>query len=335
VANPTVYSSYRHFISLAKETTQGTAVAPTVTVPVDKFDPEDKVTFIEDNALRGSLTGPYNEVQGVEHTEFDVSGPAFFDTLGYFLANIFGDITETATTAPFLHKFSTLNTGTGQPSSLTITDWEGPTPTTFARYYPGACLSELNLKGTPESSVIEMDAKGTAWPSTAAAAQPTSAPSTIPPQAAWISKIGIGGTASAAQVKTVTDWEIDLKRELEVIYTAQDLQVPYFIMRGKLTCSGKASFVAADLTPLTYMLANTQPQLQIVIDNGIVGAGQLALQIDIQQDAFVTSKPNFSKSAVGYDVTWNAVANTTNAGTSGGFSPISVSLTNSIAASIY
>jgi hypothetical protein len=335
VANPTLYSSYRHFIAVSKETVQGTPVAPTVTMPVDKFDPQDKPIFIEDNALRGSLTGPYNEVLGVSSSEFDVSGPAFFDTIGYLLANIFGDITETGSSAPYLHKFSTLNTGTGQPSSLTITDWEGPTPTVFARYYPGACLSELNLKGTPASSVVEFDAKGTSWPSVAAAGQPTSSPSAIPPQAAWQTKVGLAGTVVGQQIKTVSDWEVDIKRELEVIYTGSNVQVPYFIMRGKLTVGGKLSIVAADLTPLTYMTANTQPQLQLIIDNGLVGAGQLALQIDIQQDAFTESKINFSKTAVGYDVTWNAVANTTNAGTSAGFSPASISLTNAIAASIY
>jgi hypothetical protein len=335
VANPTVFSSYRQFISLAKETVQGTPVPPTVTMPVDAFSPEDKVTYIEDNALRGSLTGPYNEVQGVKHSEFDVSGPAFFDTIGYLLANIFGDVVETGSAAPFVHTFSVLNSGTGQPTSLTLTDWEGPTPSTFARYYPGACLSELNLKGTAESSVIEFDAKGSAWPSAAAATQPTSSPSTIPPQAAWETQVGLNGTVSGAAIKTIMDWEVDLKRELEVIYTGQNSQNPYFIMRGKLTCSGKMSFVAADLTPLTYMLANTEPQLQLIIDNGVSGAGQLALQLDIQKDAFLTSKPNFSKAAVGYDVTWAGVANTTNAGASGGFSPISLMLTNGVTTGLY
>ncbi len=335
MANPTLYSSYRHFISVAKEVTQGTPVAPTATMPVDKFDPEDKVVYLEDNALRGSLTGPYNEVQGVKHAEFDVSGPAFFDTIGYLLGNIFGDLTESGVSAPYTHTFSVLNTGTGQPSSLTITDWEGTTPTTFARYYPGACLSELNLKGNAASSVVEFDAKGTAWPSSAAAAEPTSAPTAIPPQAAWETQVGLGGTVSGAPIKTITDWEVDIKRELEVYYTGQNSQNPYFIMRGKLTCSGKMSFVAADLTPLTDLLSNTQPQLQLIIDNGVVGAGQLNMQLDIQKDAFLTSKPNFSKTAVGYDVTWMAVANTTNAGTSAGFYPISITLKNGIATGVY
>lgn len=335
MANPTVYSAYRHFIAVAKETTQGTAVAPTTTIPVDKFDPEDKPTFLEDNALRGSLTGPYNLVQGVLIGEWDVSGPAFFDTLGYWLNNIFGDLSESGASAPYTHTFSTLNSGTGQPGSLTITDWEGPTPTTFARYYPGSCLSELTLKGNPASGLVEMSGKGMSWPSSAAASQPTASPSTVVPQAAWESKFGINGTVSGAQVKTITEWELTIKRELEAYYTGQNSQSPYFIMRGKLTCSGKLSFIAADLTPLTYMLSNTQPQLQLIVDNGVVGAGQLTLQVDIQKDAFDTSKPKFDKTAVGYDVTWKAVANTTNAGTSAGYSPISVVLTNAIATGVY
>lgn len=333
--DPTVFSSLRHFLAVGKETVQGTAVPPTQTAPVNNFDPEDKVVWLDDDALRGSLTGPYNRVAGVQHSEFAFAGPAFFDTLGFFLANILGDVVEAGASAPFTHTFSTLNTGNGQPSSLTLVSWEGPTPTVFARAYSGACLSELNIKGNAASSVIEMDAKGMGWPSAAAAAQPTSAPSAIPPEAAWVAKHGVNGTVLGQQVKTISEWEVNIKRQLEVIYTGQNTPNPYFIMRGKLTVGGKMSVVAADLTPLTYLLSNTQPQLQTIIDNGVVGAGQLALQIDINKGASATTKPNFSKTAVGYDVTYDGIANTTNAGGSSGFSPISVVLTNSVPASTY
>jgi len=409
VPNPTTYASARQKIGLAVETTQGTAVAPTVMMPVDKFDPEDKPAWIDDNAMRGSMTEVYNKIQGVKHAEFDIGGPAFFDTLGYLLANIFGDVVYSGTytgsgtttmsssasagattistaasiaattviqidtgvssevrtvnsvsgsgpytltlnmalsiahnsgvtvkpiTTPYSTGFSLLNSGAAQPSSLSITDYQGPTASTGTRVYPGCCLSELTLKGTPESSVLEFDAKGMGWPSASAAAFSTS-PSTALPQAAWRSQVGLNGTVSGAPILTVNEFEVTIKRELELIYTAQNSQNPYFIQRGNLTASGKLNAVVNDETFLTYLISNTQPQLQIIVSNVLSGANLLALQVDVQQAAFTDSKIGRGKAAVEYGAGYDAVANTVNAGQSGGFSPISLTLQNAVAPNSY
>jgi hypothetical protein len=412
VPNPITYSSARQFVGIAKETTQGTAVTPTVTIPVDKFEPEDKPTWIDDKALRGSMTDVINRVQGPLHSELSFSGPLFFDWAGYLLNNILGDLVESGTytgsgtttlsssstagattistalsiaaltviqidtgtlsevrtvqsvtgagpytltlntaltyahnssvvvkpiTTPYIHTMSLLNSGAGQPGSLTFTDYQGPTASVSARAYPGACLSELTLKGNPESTSIEYDAKAMAWPSAAAAATPTSAPSTVQPMAAWRTVVGIAGPASGGtQVKTVGDWEIAIKREVELIFTGQNSQNPYFIQRGKVSVTGKLNFVAvADETPLTYLLSNTQPQLQLIASNGLSGANLLSIQFDVQQAGWNASKIDRSKAAVGYQTDYVSVANTTNAGGSGGFSPLSIVLQNAVAPNSY
>jgi hypothetical protein len=404
VANPTTYASAKQVIGLAVETTQGTPITPAVTVPVDKFDPFDQPTWIDDKALRGSMTEPYVRVQGVNHSEFDIAGPAYFDTLPYLLSNIFGDVvysgtytgsgttTSTATTAvgdttinvhattgtvlvqidtgnlaevrlitsvtggsdpftlhfatplvyahssaavvkpitfPYSSQFSVLNSTNGQPSTLTITDYQGPTTSTGTRAYAGCCLSELNIKGTVESSAIEYDGKGMGWPSASAAAF-TSAPSSITPQAAWEAQVGLTGTVSGAPILTVTDFELNIKRELQPYYTAQNSQNPYTIFRGKLTAAGKLTFVVNNETALTYLNSNTQPQLQIIVSNGLSSSSLLSLQIDILKAAYTTSKIDRGKAAVGYDVEFDAIANTTNAGGSGGFSPVAVTVQNAI-----
>lgn len=412
MANPTTYTSAKQFIGVAKEVTQGTPVTPTVTIPVEKFDPEDKPTWLDDKAMRGSLTETFNRIQGPIHTEFDISGPAFFDSLGYLLNNLLGDDVESGTysgsgtttlssssvvgatsistvasiststviqidtgnlsevrtvtsvsgagpftlnftpglsyahnsavavkpiTFPFLHQFSVLNSGNGQPGSLTITDFQGPTATTGARAYAGCCLSELTIKGNAENTLITYDGKGMGWPSAAAVSTPTSSPSTVQPLAAWRFQLGLAGPASGGTlVATVGDFEMALKRSLQVIFTGQNSQSPYFIQRGKVTATGKLNFVAVNSeTPLTYLLSNTQPQYQLVINNGGAGATLFALQFDSQTAAWTTSKIDRSKDAVGYQVEFEAIANTTNAGGSGGFSPIAVTLTNQTANNSY
>lgn len=406
--NPVTYASAKQFVGLGRESMQGTPVNPAVTVPVDKFEPEDKPTWLDDKALRGSMVETYNRVQGPLHSEFDMSGPVFFDTLGYLLNNILGDDVESGTytgsgtttlagggsaagatsitlaatiasstrvqidtgtlaevrtlasgtnpytldsaltyahasgvtvkpiTTPYLHQFSVLNSGSGQPGSLTITDFQGPTATTGARVYSGACLSELTMKGNSESTAIEYEAKGMAWPSAPAGSTPTSSPSTLNPMAAWRSTFGLAGTVGSAQVKTIGEWEVAIKREIEVIFTGQNSQNPYLIQRGKVSVTGKLVFNAvADETPLTYLLNNTQPQLQLIASNGGSGATLQAIQFDVQQAAWTTAKIDRSKAAVGYPIEYEAVANTTNAGGSGGFSPISIGLSNAVIPNSY
>lgn len=409
MANPTVYASKRQYIGFAVETTQGTAVAPAVTVPVDKFDPEDKTTWLDDKALRGAMTEPFNRVAGVKHTEFDMAGPAYFDTFPYLLSNIYGDVVYSGTytgsgtttldsssvvgatsistvasiagstliqigtgvnsevrlttgvsgggpytvtfadgllvahpggdtvkpiTSPYSTLFNVLNAGNGQPTSMTITDYQGPTSSAGMRAYAGCCLSELALKGTVESTTIDYTAKGTGWPS-ASASTFASAPSAVKPQPSWEAQVGLNGTVGGAPILTINDWGLTITRDLEPIYTAQNTQNPYFIMRGALTMTGTLNFVINNETPLTYLNSNTQPQLQIIISNGLSGANLLSLQLDILLAAFTTSKIERGKAAVEYASDYTAIANTTNTGYSAGFGPGSITVQNAITPGSY
>lgn len=409
MANPTTYASARQVIGVAVETTQGTAVTPAATIPVEKFDPYDQSTWLDDKALRGSMVEIYDRVQGVRHSEFDLAGPVYLDTLGYWLSNILGDTVYSGTytgsgtttlnsssivgattidtvasisattriqidtgvssevrtvssvtgagpytltlssaltrahaggvvvkpiTVPYTDTFSVLNSGSGQPSSLTITDYQGPTASTGTRAYPGCCLSELTIKGNPETSALEMDAKGMGWPSQSAAAF-VSAPSTAQMQAAWRQTVGLAGTVAGAPITTINEFELSIKRELEIIYTAQNSQNPYWIQRGKVTVSGKLNAVVDNETFLTYLNSNTQPQLQTILSNGLSGSSLLSMQTDILKAAFSTSKINRGKAAVEYGAEFDAIANTTNAGASAGYSPASIVLQNAIVPGAY
>ena len=74
----------------------------------------------------------------------------------------------------YTHVASLLNTGTAQPPSHTLTDFQGLTATSGARSYAGSCLSELTLKGNPESTLLEMAIKGSSyWSNAFPTAPPT------------------------------------------------------------------------------------------------------------------------------------------------------------------
>lgn len=409
---PVTYASAKQFIGVAKEAVQGTPVAMTTTIPLEKFDWEDKPVFLDDKAMRGSMVESYGRQAGVIKTSFSMSGPVFMDTLPFLLANLLGDaaytggtlaggalgpttailtagvssvialtsvtglvpgsvitidtagllelatvlsiaslnvtltapvqfshasgITVSAVTAPFTTALSTLNSGNGQPISHTIThNFQIPSGT-GTRQLAGACISDVNITWNAETSLLTFTAKGDAWATNISGTTPVPAPSAAQPVASWRGVMGIGGPASGGtKVLNVQDGAIDIKRVLEVVYTTQNAQVPYIIQRGAVSATGKLVFIADSETPYLNMLTNLQPQMQLLLDNAAAGAASASVQIDVQNMAYDGVKLNFGKAAIAYDTTFYAVANTVNAGLSGGYSPVKVTFRNAVAPRSY
>jgi hypothetical protein len=333
---PTTYPSAKQFLNAAKETTQGTAVTTGMTtMPVTEFKPKDDPVWLRDQALRGSMVETYGLIQGPQKSSYTMNGAVFLDWLPMHLLNLMGDITTTGAGPTYTHAISTLNSGTAQPPSDTFVDWQGLTATSNARTYPGCCHSELTLKGNPESSLIEWSAKGMGyWSSAFPTAPPTSSPSTDSPIAAWRVALGFGGPASGGtQSLVVREWEVTTTRKISVQHTSQNSQAPYIIQRGPVATTFKF-FVAkpSDETFLNYMRNNTQPVFQLLVSNGLAAGAARSLQIDMQALGVDMTEINRSDLAVGYDVSGEAIANTTNAGASGGSSPVKYTVINATAA---
>lgn len=332
----TAYTPALAFLGIAPEATVGTPVAPTFTVPVTKFDPVDKVKYIEDPSLRGSMAKDFQLINGPVQTDFDLAGPMYVDTVEFLLTNILGDRTTTGAGDPYTHANALYNTNPAQPKTHTLTHYTGIPASTGARVYSSSCLSDLSFDWDASSKLCDITAKGAAWQSTIAAAQPTASPSSVPALASWRGKIGLGGPASGGTlVPYVSTMKIDLKRKLDVFYTIQNGSTPYVIQRGSLGVTGKMTIIAADESPITKLLSNTQEQVQLVIGNGVVGAGQRQLQFDFNQAAYTVAKLNNGKTASMYDLEFIAVANSTNAGTSGGLSPVKITVINGNAGTVY
>lgn len=87
------------WLGVGREGTMGQPVLPVQTIPLLKnsFQPEDTPKWLHDEAIRGSMALVFNDIQGVEDATFSYGGPAFLDVEGYFLDNLFGDKSDTAT----------------------------------------------------------------------------------------------------------------------------------------------------------------------------------------------------------------------------------------------
>src|SRR5215469_1647388 len=401
-----VFPEALEWAGFGREATPGTVVAPTVTTPFEKIEPEDKVTWLEDKSLRGSMVEEYGLVPGVELTDFGISGPVYLDSVGHILFNLMGDYTATGSTptnsttltapvtvgattatvssitgyangqavqigitadgnpeivtlsatpsgstltfantparfthasgktvttvvAPFTHIFSTLNSGNGQPVTHTMTHHQGISGSFGARQYGYWCASECAFTANAQQAFMH-DSKGTGVLSGPAGSSFVNTPSSAKLQASWEALVGIGGPASGGTlISTVIEPKITITRQLKPYFTLTGFQSPFIIARNALSITGGFTHIAIDESPLLNMLNNTQPQVQIVISNGLSGANLLSCQFDLQVAAYDTAKLN-SNDEIEYDVTFKAIANTTNVGASGGYSPGKVTLQNAI-----
>ena len=104
----TIGVASKSFINVGRELTTGTPVVGTSTTPWEPGDysPEDTPKFLPDEAIRGVMAQLYNDIIGVESATFSFGGPAFLDTMGFWIDNTFGDM-------------STVSNGTfGTPQTL-------------------------------------------------------------------------------------------------------------------------------------------------------------------------------------------------------------------------
>jgi hypothetical protein len=318
-----VQQSVRSYLGIAKEATRGTAVAPTDFIPVmkDALKPVDIVDPLYDTGLRGSNVLNYNYIPGRTRSTVDFGGAVFADTVGYAIAGVLGSVATTGASAPFTHTISLFNSlasgGDVQPISYTLTDFYA----VDVRSYPGCQFSDFSLKFNADG-MLEYDTKSTGFQSETVS-DPTPAFSTVLPTPVWRGTVSIGGSA----VSTAMTGNIDMTRPATPIYGISNTQDPYQVFLGPLEVTGKITFVMDNDSQLLNFLNNSQPAL---VFNWAYGAGATAVQIQatLTKGAYTTGVIERGEDFVQVTVDINAQSNTTDAGSSGGFSPIKWVLQN-------
>jgi hypothetical protein len=318
-----VQQSVRSYLGIAKEATRGTAVAPTDFIPVmkDALKPVDIVDPLYDTGLRGSNVLNYNYIPGRTRSTVDFGGAVFADTVGYAIAGVLGSVATTGASAPFTHTISLFNSlvsgGDVQPISYTLTDFYA----VDVRSYPGCQFSDFSLKFNADG-MLEYDTKSTGFQSETVS-DPTPTFSTVLPTPVWRGTVSIGGSA----VSTAMTGNIDMTRPATPIYGISNTQDPYQVFLGPLEVTGKITFVMDNDSQLLNFLNNSQPAL---VFNWAYGAGASAVQIQatLTKGAYTTGVIERGEDFVQVTVDINAQSNTTDAGSSGGFSPIKWVLQN-------
>lgn len=325
-----VQQSVRSYLGIAKEVTRGTAVAPTDFIPVmkDNLKPVDIVDPLYDTGLRGSNVLNYNYIPGRTRSTVDFGGAVFADTVGYAIAGVLGSVATVGASAPYTHTISLFNSltsgGDVQPISYTLTDFYA----VDVRSYPGCQFSDFSLKFNADG-MLEYDAKSTGFQSEVVS-DPTPTFSTVLPTPVWRGTVSIGGSA----VSTAMTGNIDMKRPATPIYGISNTQDPYQVFLGPLEVTGKITFVMDSDAELLNFLNNTQPALVFNWNYGS-GASEVQIQATLTKGAYTTGVIERGEDFVQVSVDINAQSNTTDAGSSGGFSPIKWVLKNAKASGTY
>ena len=325
-----VQQSVRSYLGIAKEVTKGTAVAPTDFIPVskDSLKPVDIVDPLFDTGLRGSNVLNYAYIQGRTRSTVDYGGAVFADTVGYAIAGVLGSVATTGASAPFTHTMSLFNSLTSnvdvQPISYTLTDFYA----VDVRSYPGCQFSDFSLKFNADG-MLEYDTKTTGF-SSELVADPTPTFSTVLPTPVWRGTVSIAGS----QVTTAMSGNIDMKRPATPIYGISNTQNPYQVFLGPLEVTGKITFVMENDSQLLNFLNNTQPAIVLNWSYG-TGAALVQLQATITKGAYTAGVIERGEDFVQVTIDLNGQSNTTDAGSSGGYSPIKWVLQNAKASGTY
>lgn len=340
MTTPTTWPVPEVFGGIAKDASQAAATPMTNSIGTAKpVQWNDKPNWLKDTSLRGSMvSGPSAMALGVLLGEVTFpESPVYLDSFGFALGNILGDLTVTGSSAPYSNAFSTLNSASGQGTTHTYEQYYGPTATSGARLFTGLAFTEVSIMWDVAKKWLTWSGKASCWASQAAGSKPTNNQSGVLAIPSWRMLMGLGGPASGGtQVMTCKSGKVTIKREVTPEYTGTGTQNPYIMQRGGLSAAfDSLTFVTTDETIYSDMIGNSQPQMQLVFPNGLSGASQGALQLDMAAAGFEEAPPEWGGKLVQWKTKGDFLNNTTNSGASGGLSPIKATLTNAIASGTY
>lgn len=311
MANPIIYPSNLTWLGIAKETTYGTPVAtPTVWIPLESPEWKPDQHQLVDEALRGNMAKVQNVVAGPRSDTIAYTTPLLIDTLFPHMMNILGVADSvTGTSAPYTHTTSLLNTGQAQPTSYTLSLFNGAEAWQMA----GSQLSKVEV----DLKADELGKLGVEWmglPATQVAT-PTNTPSTNLPWPSWNSTITVNSVVATAY----SDVKLTYTRETKPVFVTAGSRSPYVIFVGPLNADIEVTGVyqgyAGTPTDLSNLLNNTQipvlVQVNPVGDTVHYGKWQHTLAAPMTSEV-KDSAGNYVEIASKY----TAVANSTD-GTSG------------------
>ncbi len=250
-------------ITIAKESTWGTAVTPTKSIPVR---PTGGIAIKENiqmiPAIKGQLQKDYAAIKGKTSYEGDYTLDAFADYIGYFLLSALG------TDSPALHSgestvYDHILTESIPKPSLTIEQAIAEN----TRRYAGCIVSGFKVVGKV-GEMIEFTPTLSAK-TQASSSEVSAAFSTVPAFNHAQMVVKIGGTV----IGEVENFELDFKNGLEMVYALGNLEPSFNSIAGGSEVSGKIELYldATTIAELTNYINATNRSLEFVATGNAIG----------------------------------------------------------------
>lgn len=309
----TLVAAEQSFLGIALETTAGTPVAPTkyLRVAADALRPVSAPNFLMDDGLQGSMVKNYDTIPGVYQTSVGLGGNVYAEEIGWLFASILGDLTVTGAGDPYTTTFAAKNNG--QPKTYTLTDYDG----VAAQAYGGCMCSDLSF-AYGQDALLTFAATMAAL-NVASAATPTDSPGTTKALPTWAATLVINSLSTFK----VIDFACDIKRTVSTEPTLANLQFPTIgFAGGDIDVTGSATLVF-DTTAQGYARVATGNAFPIVVDLVSPADSNRELKLTMSSCQFTATpaERTLGKYAT-LAVTFQTNANATDAGASGGKSPI-------------
>lgn len=305
--------SSKQALHIAHEAVKGTAeAAPTSSIPIRTFTGGRDKTKLPDMSLRGSAVDSFAEADGVYHGTFNIEGDVFADTIGHLLLAILGEEAVSGA-GPYLHAFTVLNSGDQQPPGHTL--WDNYSVS--CRRHFGAQFTSLAFSWE-DGGLLAYTAEALTLGDTVVTA-PVASYGALAPHPAWASTCLIGGVAAYPLSGDLTI----SRNDAEPVHVQDGLQTPRHIWVGSLSVEGTLVLLMEADTYFQQFIDNTQPTLDLPFVSGSTGLRFLMSKVTWQ-----TPEIDRSGSYVKLSMPFKALGNTTDAGASGGYSPIKATLTN-------
>jgi hypothetical protein len=299
----TPLQTWRTSVGLAKETTWGTAVAPTTLdqfIPIMNPKSEDIIESIYDDGYRSRASQHQGYQQGFRQSKYSFESQWFPQTCGNWLMGMMGVDGYSAGTT---HPFSVLNTGL--PASYTVQDFYGIAGTN-SRSYAGMYFDTVSMSGTdkgPLKATVSLMGGKTG----ALVAKPTSVYTAQQPFLTWQGALTLN---SILNTKLVS-WDFTLKRNVLPIF-AMGVQDVTAGLSAQLTAFGKMTFETNDDTE--YLLYNTTGQaafpLSVVFTSGANSITITGTKTQFETPSTFDRSTPFVKTSVSFQM----VDNSTDAG---------------------
>lgn len=297
-------------------------------------------TTIAVTSATSAVAGTFIQIDTGQNAEVVTVGTGSTATSIVVSANTplrFSHLTATAVVtviAPFTHVFSLLNPA----SSTGLTSCQPPSHSiVHHNYLPGSggFFADLFTYGVVTDFSLMGDAKGwltysakiSAYTQTAPAGTISAALSTIKGMPSWKSTTTIASSA----IPDIAKWSLDFARKPDIIPTADGQQSPYFMGLGQMKSTFKMTYSpATDESALNEMLQSTMPTIAWATSNGLSGSNLVSLTVNTQLAGYMEAPLTAISEFWGFETSGELVASATNAGNSGGNSPCSVTLVNSV-----